>query len=53
MRRSRSAFQEYLHAVTEATARIARLEQAMRDTLPEWTLTPVVQAPAGPARGAS
>ena len=38
------AFQEYLHAVTEATARIARLEQAMRDTLPEWGLKPVVQA---------
>ena len=28
-------FQEYLHAITEATSRIARLEQAMRDTLPE------------------
>jgi transposase len=27
-------FQEYLHAVTEATARITRLEQAMRDALP-------------------
>jgi transposase len=38
------ALQEYLHAVTEATARIARLEQAMRDTLPEWGLAPVVQA---------
>ena len=38
------ALQEYLHAVTEATARIARLEQAMRDVLPEWGLTPVVQA---------
>jgi transposase len=37
-------FQEYLHAVTESTARIARLEQAMRDTLHEWTLKPVVQA---------
>ena len=38
------AFQEYLHAITEATARIARLEQALRDTLPEWSLTPLVQA---------
>ena len=38
------AFQEYLHSVTEASARIARLEQAMRDTLPEWGLRPVVQA---------
>ena len=27
------ALQEYLHAVTEATTRIGRLEQAMRDTL--------------------
>ena len=38
------AFQEYLHAITEATARIARLEQALRDTLPEWGLAPLVQA---------
>jgi transposase len=37
-------FQEYLHSITEATARIARLEQAMRDTLPQWSLTPLVQA---------
>ncbi len=37
-------FQEYLHAITEATARIARLEQAMRDALPDWTLRPLVQA---------
>jgi transposase len=36
--------QEYLHAITEATARIARLEQALRDALPEWTLRPLVQA---------
>ena len=38
------ALQEYLHSVTEASARIVRLEQAMRDTLPEWSLKPVVQA---------
>jgi hypothetical protein len=38
------ALQEYLYAVTEATARIARLEQALRDTLSEWSLAPVVQA---------
>ena len=38
------AFQEYLHAIIEATARIARLEQALRDTLPEWSLAPLVQA---------
>ena len=37
-------FQEYLHAITEATARIARLEQALRDALPDWTLKPLVQA---------
>lgn len=37
-------FQEYLHATTESGARIARLEQAMRDTLPEWSLAPLVQA---------
>jgi transposase len=38
------AFQEYLHAVTESTARIARLEQAMRETMPDWHLTPLVLA---------
>lgn len=38
------ALQEYLHAVTESSTRIARLEQAMRDTLPAWGLAPVVQA---------
>jgi transposase len=37
-------FQEYLHAVTESGARIARLEQALRDTLPDWSLRPLVQA---------
>jgi transposase len=37
-------FQEYLHAITEATARIGRLEQALRDALPGWTLRPLVQA---------
>jgi len=37
-------FQEYLHAITESTARIARLEQAMRDTLVDWSLKPLVQA---------
>ncbi|QPF75555.1 IS110 family transposase [Roseateles sp. DAIF2] len=38
------AFQEYLHAITEASARIARLEQALREALPDWHLLPVVQA---------
>lgn len=37
-------FQESLHAITEATARIARLEQALRDALPDWSLKPLVQA---------
>lgn len=37
-------FQEYLHSVTESTARIARLEQALRDALPDWSLKPQVQA---------
>jgi transposase len=36
--------QEYLHSITESAARIVRLEQAMRDTLPEWNLAPLVQA---------
>ncbi len=40
-------FQEYLHATTEATARIGRLEQAMRDALPDWALKPLVQALQG------
>jgi transposase len=38
------AFQEYLHAITEAGARVARLEQALRDALPDWGLMPIVQA---------
>jgi transposase len=37
-------FQEYLHSISEATTRIARLEQAMRDTLEDWALKPLVQA---------
>ncbi len=38
------AFQEYLHGITESGQRIARLEQALRDALPQWGLMPVVQA---------
>jgi len=38
------AFQEYLHSITEAGARIARLEQALRNALPDWGLMPIVQA---------
>jgi len=37
-------FQEYLHSITESGARIARLEHAMREMLPEWTLAPLVHA---------
>lgn len=37
-------FQEYLHSITESGLRIGRLEQALRDALPEWTLAPLVQA---------
>lgn len=38
------AFQEYLHMITEATRRIERLEQALRDALPLWSLAPLVAA---------
>lgn len=38
------AFQEYLHAITEAGARVARLEQALRELLTDWPLAPVVAA---------
>ena len=38
------AFQEYLHAITSSSERIARLEQAMREALPQWHLMPVVQS---------
>ena len=37
-------FQEYLHSITESGARIARLEHAMRELLPEWGLAPLVHA---------
>jgi transposase len=36
------AFQEYLHAITESAARIERLEQALREALPNWSLAPIV-----------
>lgn len=32
------AFQEYLHAITQAGERVARLEQALRETLPDCGL---------------
>jgi transposase len=37
-------FQEYVHSINESTARIERLEQAMRDALPDWGAMPLVQA---------
>jgi transposase len=38
------AFQEYLHAVRESTARIQRLEHSLRDAVQTWSLAPVVLA---------
>ena len=38
------ALQEYLHSITESGARIARLEQALREAMPTWTLAPLVHA---------
>lgn len=38
------SLQEYLHSISESAARISRLEQAMRDALPSWSLRPLVQA---------
>lgn len=39
-----SVFQEYVHAVTEAAERIARLEAAIREMVALWRLAPVVEA---------
>jgi transposase len=36
--------QEYVHSISESSARIERLEQAMRDALPDWGAMPLVQA---------
>jgi transposase len=38
------AFQEYLHAISQSTKRIERLEKAMLEALPQWGLRPMVQA---------
>ena len=38
------AFEEYVQAVEEASERIARLEAAIRDELPHWRWTPMVEA---------
>ena len=37
-------FQEYLHAITDASLRIERLERAMQEALVDWRLRPVVEA---------
>jgi transposase len=37
-------FQDYIHAVTDAEARVARLEAQIAELLPDWSLAPVVQA---------
>jgi transposase len=38
------AFQEYLHAISEAAARIQRLEQALLEAISDWALAPIVAA---------
>ena len=40
----RIAFEEMLLAIREAEARVARLEQAIRDALPDWSLADLVTA---------
>jgi transposase len=40
----RIAFEELLLAVRQSRERIERLEQAIRDSVPEWSLAPVVEA---------
>src|SRR5215470_4573779 len=40
----RIAFEEMLLAIREAEARVARLEQAIRGALPEWSLSDLVTA---------
>lgn len=38
------AFQEYIHAINDATERLERLAQAVEDALPGWKWEPVVRA---------
>jgi transposase len=38
------AFQEYIHAINDATDRLERLAQAVEDALPGWKWAPVVRA---------
>ncbi len=37
-------FQEHIHAINDASARLERLTQAMQDALPDWKWEPVVRA---------
>jgi hypothetical protein len=46
-------FQEYLHSITESGARIARLEQALRDQLPGLAPAPAGAGADGDARCAT
>jgi len=43
-REQRIAFEEMLQAVREAQQRIARLDQAIRAAIPDWSLAPAVTA---------
>lgn len=43
-REQRIAFEEQLLAVRQAKERLERLEQAMRESVPDWSLAPVVEA---------
>lgn len=43
-RESRIAFEELIAAEREAGARVGRLEQAIREAIPDWSLAPVVTA---------
>jgi transposase len=36
--------QDYIHAVEDAEARLARLEQQIEELLPSWSMAPVVEA---------
>lgn len=38
------AFQEYIHAINDATQRLTRLSQAVEDALPGWKWEPVARA---------
>ena len=43
-REQRIAFEEHLFAVRQAKERVERLEQAMRESIADWSLAPVVEA---------